>query len=338
MSEIKAPDIISVNPLDEKTFHSIKTTLVNSGGQAYHDFKKTLHPKYNKIAFDITLGWLALLGCIVAGVFINQIENTWIKILTALADAVLLGFIVNYLSNFFHEAAHYNIAPGKNKNDLLANCFLGILQAQHIRHYRLVHWQHHVHLGTPEDTEHSYFDALTFRFFIESLTGIRAMRIFFSRSSNTSPVLDKKEIESVKQQKLFMLFAGVLFHFIALTLFLITKQYWMAGIWIVGFGTFFPFFGSLRQLLEHRSEWASKKTDYSKVPHGRTNRIFSGDSFASAFGSAGFDRHLLHHLEPQISYTNLKELEDYLSNTDLAQQLKKQKTSYLKTFITLLGK
>lgn len=337
MNEVKYHDIVLENLSDEKTFHAIKSTLVNTGGQAYHDFKKKLRPHFNKIFFDISTGWLAFAACIAAGIYINQIENTWIKTIASLADAVILGFIINYLSNFFHEAAHYNIAPDKKLNDLLANCFLGILQAQHINHYRLVHWQHHVNLGKPEDTEHSYFNSLGFSFFLESLTGISALRIFLFRSTSTFIIPDNAEKKLIKKQKMSMLIAGIFFQLSFLLLFFITKQYWLAGIWLFAFGSFFPFFASLRQLLEHRSEWASSKTDYLKTAHGKTNRIFSG-GLARTFGSAGFDRHLLHHLEPQISYTNLRELENYLSKTPLAPQLKKHQTTYFKTFISLLGK
>ena len=322
-------------PLDEKKFHSIKSALINKKGLSYHDFKKTLKPNYRKVAFDIIAGWLMLAACIIAGLFISKIETTWIKTIASLTDAVLLGFIINYLSNFFHEAAHYNIAADKYRNDLIANCFLGILQAQHIKHYRLVHWQHHVNLGTPEDTEHSYFDALGFRFFIESLTGIRALRIFLFRTENNFIM---GETKNERTKKIQMLIAGILFHSVALVFFIFTKHYWLVCIWVVGFGTFFPFFGSLRQLLEHRSDGANKEIDYNKTIHGRVNRIFSESSFSAAFGSAGFNRHLLHHLEPQISYTNLSGLEEFLLQTSIAPYIKKQKTSYTKAFKKLLGK
>jgi len=94
----------------------------------------------------------------------------------------------------------------------------------------------------------------------------------------------------------------------------------------------------LRQLLEHRNEMADKKTDYTIVAHGKITRIFNSNLFASMYGSAGFTRHLLHHLEPQISYTNLNQLELFLQETIIAPQLKKQKTSYLKALKILFGK
>ena len=338
MNEIKQPAIVLENLSDEKIFHSIKSTLVNKEGLSYHDFKKTLRPHYNKIAFDITIGWLAFAGCIAAGSYIEQIENIWVKIILFIADAMLLGFITSYLSNFFHEAAHYNLSNDKNRNDLLANIFLGILQAQNIKHYRLVHWQHHVHLGTTDDTEHSYFNGLNTKFFIENLFGISAIRIFLFRSGNSFLLDTEYEKTILKKQKLQMLIAGIVFHLSFLSLFILTKNYWIAGIWLLSFGSFFPFFAALRQLLEHRSELADSKSDYLRNAHGKTNRLFSNNIFSSTFGSAGFDRHLLHHLEPQISYTNLRKLEKYLSQTSLAPQLKKHKTTYLKAFISLLGK
>ena len=336
MSIVAGTGIALEDELDEKKFHSIKSRLINREGKTYYDFKKTLKPNYTKIALDITSGWLVIFGCVFIGIYTNQLSSNWLKLFVSLADAILLGFAVNYLSNFFHEAAHFNIAPGKLKNDLLANMFLGILQAQHIKHYRVVHWKHHINLGTPEDTEHSYFDALSLRFFFESLTGIRAIRVFLFRSNNTKS--GEKEDDSLKNQKRMMLFAAAVFHLIVLFIFIITTHYWMVGIWLAGFGTFFPFFASLRQLLEHRDEWANKNRNYFKTPHGKINRIFSGRGFAASFGSAGFDRHLLHHLEPQISYTNLKELDLFLQETFINDALKKRKTTYLKTFISLIGK
>ena len=104
------------------------------------------------------------------------------SVFITISAAVLLGYIIAYLINFFHEAAHFNIAPGKKMNDTLANLFIGILIAQGIKNYRIVHWQHHVALGTTSDTENSYFESLNLHFFITSLTGISALKFFFTRN------------------------------------------------------------------------------------------------------------------------------------------------------------
>lgn len=328
-----------LDPLDEKNFHQIKSSLQDTKGVSYHEFKKTLRPSYGRIWAEILGGWYCLiLSFFLAAWLIDRTANTWLKLLIVLVVAKLTGFIVTFLINFFHEAAHYNIARDKSNNDFLANVFLGVLQAQGIKHYRIVHWQHHVNLGGPEDTEHSYFEPLSLRFFIESLTGIRALRIFIFRNKNVAATASAKNTPDVKREGRLMLLAGVIFHLAVLSFFILIGQYWLILTWLLGFGTFFPFFSSLRQLLEHRSELADKKLDYSKVPHGKLTRIFNSNFFAATFGSAGFNRHLLHHLEPQLSYTNLKQVEYFLRDTAIGPQLKKQKTSYLKVFIALLGK
>ena len=81
---------------------------------------------------------------------------------------------------------------------------------------------------------------------------------------------------------------------------------------MIGVGVFLPFFGALRQILEHRAPEADGGVDYARTPHGAYTRIFHGGLFAKTFGGAGFDRHLLHHWEPQVSYTRLADLETYL--------------------------
>ena len=98
---------------------------------------------------------------------------------------------------------------------------------------------------------------------------------------------------------------------------------------------FFPFFGALRQLLEHRHPDAEASIDYSVTPHGEYTRIFGNSGFDCIFGAAGFNRHLLHHWEPQLSYTCLADMEAYLQRTELAPLLAQHKTTYIKAFIAL---
>ena len=74
-----------------------------------------------------------------------------------------------------------------------------------------------------------------------------------------------------------------------------------------------PFFVSLRQTLEHRDEDAHPGSDYTRVDHGGdANRLFGDGPVANTLGSAGFNRHALHHWEPQVSLHRLRELERYL--------------------------
>jgi fatty acid desaturase len=98
----------------------------------------------------------------------------------------------------------------------------------------------------------------------------------------------------------------------------------------------FPFFVAVRQLLEHRDEFATKGTDYFKVAHGAINRLFGTGPLASTLGGAGFNRHLLHHFAPQIPSTRLKEFEEYLMNTAFADYIKPRQTTYIRTFRKLV--
>lgn len=77
--------------------------------------------------------------------------------------------------------------------------------------------------------------------------------------------------------------------------------------------------------------------DYSTQPHGAVNRLFGDGPLASTLGGAGFNRHLLHHWEPQISYTRLRELEVYLLRTDAAEGVRMRQSTYLETFWALVS-
>jgi fatty acid desaturase len=110
----------------------------------------------------------------------------------------------------------------------------------------------------------------------------------------------------------------------------------LSAAWAIGFLVFLPFFFSVRQVLEHRGDMADRRVNYHRVPHGAENRLFGDGLVASTFGGAGFNRHLLHHWEPQVSYTRLKDLERYLMDTELAEALAARRTTYLRTFCRLL--
>lgn len=73
--------------------------------------------------------------------------------------------------------------------------------------------------------------------------------------------------------------------------------YILAASWTIGILVVFPFFGAVRQLLEHRGEYAHKSQDYTLIPHGEVNRMFGDGPLASTLGAAGFNRHLLHSWE-----------------------------------------
>ena len=106
---------------------------------------------------------------------------------------------------------------------------------------------------------------------------------------------------------------------------------WLAGLIIV-----FPVFATIRQLMEHRDIHASGKINYQDTDHGKISRLFGEGLIDSSFGGAGFNKHLLHHWDPSVSYTRLREVENFLMNCpETSGIIQQSKTSYLKTFIAL---
>lgn len=329
--------ITTDNPLDEQQFHKLKAGLTDSSGTTYTDFKKTLKPNYRVVWRDISFAWAGIIAVVLISGLIFRISNNVISLLLILPVSAMLGYIMAGLVNFFHEAAHYNISGNKKLNDLLANLFIGIFIGQGIKNYRLVHWQHHVALGTTADTERSYFESLNLRFLFLSLTGISAISFFIKRAAFVNGKQQARATDA-RAEKYFMLAAGVAFHTLVLAYCYLSAQYGLMAVWILATGSFYPFFNRLRQLIEHRSETAGPETNYRVTDHGKTNRLFGNSFIDRTFGSAGFNRHLLHHLEPTVSYTRLNDLETFLKDTALSASLKKQQSTYFSTFKKLIGR
>ena len=320
-----------------QTFNTIdKATIKNSRGLGYLEFRDHLKPRFALVWADILAGYLAL-AIIVWGAVYAQKHYPGFWLLTISIAAFFIGYVVAYLNLFMHEASHYNIAGDKKTNDLLANIFLGLLVGMHIEFYRKMHFVHHRLLGTKEDSEKSYFDAITLRFIIESLTGIRVIKVLSYRNKDIKLNEGTGQGEEIikKNNRVFAAAAFLNLCFVA-ALFL--SGYWqIAAAWVIGFGAVFPFFATFRQILEHRREDALATTNYHEVDHGAAHRMFGDGPIASTMGPAGFNRHLIHHWDPQVSYTRFKEVEEFLKDTPLKDEIQRSQTTYFKTFVSLLN-
>ncbi len=309
-----------------------KATLKDGRGVTLREFKSVLTPRYGKVWFDLLGGHVALAAIVVGIGWAHAALPFAASIAIAVAGAILIGYVIAYIQLFFHEAAHYNIAPGRRLNDLLANLFIGVLVGQDIGRYRAIHFDHHRHLGTTRDTERSYFDPLTLGFMLESLTGIRVLKVLaVRRQAAPGPVAPTMRARVAVQLLVCLLLHGTLIGAA------VWFRHWTAGAaWAMGVAVFFPFFGAVRKVLEHRSETARRDIDPTQTDLGAANRIFGDGPIARTLGGAGFNRHLLHHWEPQISYTRLKRLEAYLLDTAAADAVRARRTTYVKTFLALL--
>ena len=136
-----------------------------------------------------------------------------------------------------------------------------------------------------------------------------------------------------------MLFAGTVLNVTVVLAFILTGYWAVAIIWIAGILVFFPFFATIRQILEHRDDLAQQKINYHHVDHGKFTRLFTSGLTSRFFGAAGFNKHMIHHWDPQISYTRLKDIEQFLSECPATGELiKGSKTTYFKTFRKLVFK
>lgn len=307
--------------------------ITDHAGNSYANFRRTLQPVIWRVWIDIALLYLIQ----IALYFIMAkylVAFTITNIILTIVFAILIGFFLASLNLFIHEASHYNIHKDKKTNDQLASIFIGLWFGINIKSYRIVHWQHHEKLGTTEDTEHSYFNALNWKFILATLFGVHLIKILMSRKESINA---NKEIEVNKKLDKIMLISGMVCNLILLCLAFYFENYFWIPAWIIGMFSLYPFFNSVRQVMEHRDERAEGNIDYSIINHGKLSRFFKFNLFSYFFGGAGFDKHLLHHWDPQISYTRLGDVANFLKGNDECNEIIKQsKTNYFITFFKLL--
>lgn len=311
-----------------------KSAILNSKGIKYSDYRTTLKPNFSVVWWHVGLGYAALLTTLFACVSMQQHYPTLFFINIPLS-AILLGYEIAYIQLFIHEAAHFNVAEDKKKNDFLANVFFGLMVGLDIKFYRIIHFDHHKHHGTVHDTEKTYFDALNWRFVLESVTGIKVLKVLINRDAKTKNNQNINTDVLKKNKIMFLLGALCNLVFVAVGF---AMGYWQVALsWLAAMGVIFPFFASVRQLLEHRDDYADANINYNQTNHGAKTRMFGEGFLAASFGAAGFNRHFLHHWDPQISYTRLKEVEQFLQDSDHAHELAKNQSTYWTTFQKLFN-
>jgi fatty acid desaturase len=312
---------------------NLKSGLIDNAGVSYSEFRATLTPRYARVWRDIMLGWLVVAGVLVLVAVLAP--HGWWGLPVAVAGGVVAGYALAFINNFFHEAAHYNLLPNRTWNDRATNAVIGWVFGSSIGSYRPVHFQHHRALGTTMDSENSYFDPLRTRYLVEGITGLKLLRTFrrYQEADSESSLRAGAHADAAKNDRLLWVAIGGLLNLVVLGLLLFWGRSWPAAVtWCCAVLMTFPFFVSLRQLLEHRAEEASASVDYRLVDMGAVDRMFGVGPVASTLGSAGFNRHALHHWDQQLSYTRLADLERFLNDTEMAPLLDARRTTYAKTF------
>jgi fatty acid desaturase len=322
------------------SFGRLRGRIRDRSGVALIDFTKSLEPHYRVAYWDIALGWTALALTLVMAIVAEFAGVP--RIIIIAVGMILVGYWIAYLQLFLHEGAHWNLASHREASDRICNSYISWLAGMDVRRYRKVHFQHHRALGTTKDSEHTYFFPLNLVFLFKSFFGIRAIEVLLARKKFETEVnaRDQDGSQTPDAVSIFdrQLLLGTAIHGGIIAILAIVGLWGAAAAWLFGVALVFPLLGALRQLLEHRDENALSTLDYSIVDHGAVTRIFGDGLFASTFGAAGFNRHLLHHWEPAVSYTRLKDLEEFLMDTDLRAVIEYRTTTYGRTFSHLFQK
>ncbi len=302
-------------------FKSQRALFDQQAGGTYRAFVQSLSPRFVVVWRDIALGYLMLLLTLYE---VQQFQDSRWSLPAIAIGALSVGYCIAYLQLFVHEAAHYNLSRNRKVNDALCDALLSWQIGTCSSVYRDTHFPHHFKLGQPDDTERSYLNALTPRFLLEMLTGVHAARVFLLRRSS-----DEKD----GPRSWAPLARGVVVHLGLLAIMIASGAWSSALAWLAGVGVVFPFLATLRQLLEHRAPDAPVRPDGSREA---VTRVFGDGMIARSFGGAGFNRHLLHHWEPTISYTRLQEYEQYLMTTSMASVVLARRTTYWRAFLEIL--
>jgi fatty acid desaturase len=311
-----------------------RDSLVNGAGRSLKEVRRSLVLRVGRVWLDIAGGYVGLVASALGTVWLGRAyPSVWP--VSVVLGALGIGYSMAFIQLFFHEAVHYNVASTRRTNDLLANAFVGIWIGSSVKAYRVVHFDHHRHLGTTLDTERSYFEALNVRFVLEALTGLKMVRVLTARGKHVA-----KSVQAASNQerpaKLAMLLLGLAVNLAVMVAAAFFHDWALLLAWPFGVLVVHPAINAIRQNLEHRSFDADADVDYSRVDHGVMTRSFGAGPFASTFGGAGFNRHILHHWDPQLSYTRFAEMEAFLLETEAAEVLQSVTTTYARTFFKLL--
>ena len=305
---------------------------------SFKEHRRTLTPRWGRVWIDIGGGYAVLVATAWALVTLQRSVPLLVPLWIVLG-AFIFGYTLAFIQLFLHEAAHFNVAPGRRLNDFLANVFLGAMVGMDIEPYRIIHLDHHRYLGTPLDTERNYFTPLNWKFIVQALSGIMLLTVLLRRRDRVQVSEAKDGTTSARpaaRWRPIVLLAGLALNLAIIGMALWQGQWTLAIAWPIGMVSVHPFVNATRQILEHRSFEAKSTIDYTKTPHGAVTRMFGSGPVASTLGGAGFNRHLLHHWEPQISYTRLGDLERFLLDTPAAAVLRSQITTYGRAFARLI--
>jgi fatty acid desaturase len=317
------------------SFQQIRPSIHDPRGASYRELRAGLEPRWAVVWADLGATTAVAWGLPLLLATLERRRAS--RPLIALGGAAAVGAAVQRVGLFLHEGSHFNLAPTKPANEIVTNATAGAMVLADVRAYRPGHMEHHRSLGTVDDPERSYFEALDWRFIAKGLLGARVLAVLRLRTPDPSsaPSPASAPVPAPTGASRLVPLTGALLHATVVATALRKRRPATAFAWAAGVGSVYPLLGSLRQLLEHRDERASRSTDYATVDHGALSRMFTPSRWSWILGGAGFNRHLLHHWDAGISYTRLKDLEARLASTGVGPLIDSRRSSYTTTFVRL---
>jgi len=311
--------------------HLISTMLDSDERLDFRKVRPAWNIRYTAVLTDILVIWVMILVGFVPFYLLR--DNTLWSVIAILPGAMYFSYWKHAYVAFFHEAAHFNLHENKDTNDRLANLFWTPINGMRIKSYRKHHLQHHAHLGDSGDTEISYVTPLNLKNILASVTGVYMVKTVFRYLMVARRGSMKADPPAGDTS------GNALDFFLGLAVMGICQLSILAGLyfgisvyaaicWVISVFITDMFVANLRQTLEHRDAAYGGKDDFSDRPHGEINKMFGTGFFARFFGGAGFNRHLLHHLDASVSYTRFDEMEAYLLGTSAAPYLNDNRTTY----------
>lgn len=309
--------------------------LENSKGTTYGEFRKTLITPYGKNQFGIVMTLFSIVPIVFS---INLVDNVALLGLFA----IILSLVEHRILNVVHEGAHYLIAKNKVKNDLICNLLAGWFVLVDVDQYRQTHVQHHRSLGSDFDPENSHQEKLDLTWLVSVFSGIQTLRLLRHRGkmrkrlSHTSPKSYRHGLMTI---------TGLSMHLIILLFLMNVADLKTVAIWCLSTFLMTPGLGLIRNLLEHKyvgpmeeviwTELSQQKSKSDPSEMNVTTRMFNQKKLSRVYGSMGFTRHLLHHWDPSISFSNLEKVHVFLLDTSLGANLLQTESTYSKAFLSL---
>lgn len=228
----------------------------------------------------------------------------------AYAIAVVLAIgVQTRLAVLMHEAAHGLVHRDRRLNDRLGNWLAAYAMGTTVDAYRTNHFQHHAHLGTPDDPDFTALCLPPIRRGLTSsvvgcLTGLRHVQLMrkyvggaADEASHRGSAVEALAGRVVWQGALLgacMAAGAPLVYFI---------------VWILPLFTVSVLINELRSIVEH-TPLVAESADEPLPSITRTVRAgFVGRTW---IGPLNFHYHLEHHLHPRVPFSRLPELHETL--------------------------